>query len=211
MVLEQALIPIGIDTTTKWNNGKLVEISHNMSTTRPSQIDLDFYRIMQEIDSRARSRFKFPEIIGIEVKNDPETMDNQYDENGKYQKPTVIVTFADGLVEKAAASEDDTFSLEQGISICYTKKLLSMLTNSNGSSTYNRMLHNAMKLYKNKQKEIAEMKKSEQAEKERRERLAAKRAKRKAKYEAKKREREIDIQAEAYARALRMVEQGDNK
>ena len=73
------------------------------------------------------------------------------------------------------------------------------------------MLHNAMKLYKAKQKEIAEKQELEQSRKEYLEKLAAKRAKRKAKYEAKKREREISIRAEAYARALRMVNQGENK
>lgn len=171
---------------------------------RERQIQADFERFLYAID-RYQEKFKMPKIIGIDVKNNPSTIDSQYDSDCKYQKPTVIVTFSDDTIEKAAASEDDTFSLEQGISICYTKKLLSMLTNDNGSSVYNRMLHNAMKLYKNKQKEIAEMEKSEQAVKERRERLAAKRAKRKAKYEEKKKEREISVQAEAYARALRMV------
>lgn len=213
MILEQELLPFGVETTTKWHGGKLFEISYDM----PKMCDIDIaknfqlatnsviYRTLQEIDSRTSCKFKLPEILGVEVKNDPNTMDSQYDEDGKYQKPTVIVTFADGMVEKAAASEDDTFSLEQGISICYTKKLLSMLTNDNGSSAYNRTLHNAIKLYKNKQKELAEKEKSEQAVKEHRERLAAKRAKRKSKYEAKKREHEISVQAEAYARALRMV------
>lgn len=168
------------------------------------EIKADFERLLSTID-RYQEKFKMPKIIGIDVKNNPSTIDSQYDSDGKYQKPTVIVTFSDGTIEKAAASEDDTFSLEQGISICYTKKLLSMLTNDNGSSVYNRMLHNAMKLYKAKQKEIAEKQEIEQSRRECLEKLAAKRAKRKAKYEAKKREREISIQAEAYARALRMM------
>lgn len=176
---------------------------------RERQIQANFERLLSAID-RYQEKFKMPKIIGIDVKNNPSTIDSQYDSDGKYQKPIVIVTFSDGTIEKAAASEDDTFSLEQGISICYTKKLLSMLTNDNGSSVYNRMLHNAMKLYKKKQKEIAELQELEQDRKEYLEKLAVKRAKCKAKYEAKKREREISIQAEAYARALRMVNQSES-
>lgn len=152
-----------------------------------------------------------PKIENIEVMNDPAEVESQYNENGKYKKPTVIVTFSDGTTEKATTSEDDTFSLEQGISICYTKKLLSMLTTDSGSKVYNKMIHTAMKLYKSKQEEAANKEKEEQFAKERAEKLAAKRAKRKAKLEAKKREQEISIQAEAYARALRMVNQGENK
>ena len=146
-----------------------------------------------------------PKIKDIEVKNDPQTMESQYDKEGRFQKPTVIVTFTDDTVEKAAASEDDSFSLEQGISICFTKKLLSIMTRDNGSSAYNKMLHKAIKLYKNKEDAISKKNKDEQFAKERAEKQAAKRAKRKAKIEAKQREREISVQAEAYARALRMV------
>lgn len=165
------------------------------------EIENGYYNLISQFNNDTRRKSILPVIKSIDVKNNPEDKGGQYDADGKYQKPTVIVTFSDGSVEKAAASEDDTFSLEQGISICYTKKLLSMLTNDNGSSVYNRMLHNAMKLYKAKQKQIAEKQELEQSRKEYLEKLAAKRAKRKAK----KREREISVQAEAYARALRMV------
>lgn len=150
---------------------------------------------------------RVPEIVNIEVKNNPEEDDYISYLNGKYQKPTVIVTFADGTTEKAVTSEEDTFSLEQGISICYTKKLLSMLTTDSGSKAYNKMLHNAMKLYKSQQKETANKEKEAQLAKEHTKKLVAKRAKRKAKLEARKREQEISVQAEAYARALRMVNQ----
>lgn len=136
-----------------------------------------------------------PQITKIEVKNDT----------------VVIMTFADGTTEKAVTSPEDTFSLEQGISICITKKLLSMQSYGNGSSLYNKLVHKALKLYNDEQAEAAQKEELKQIEIDRSERLAAKRAKRKAKYEAKKREREISIQAEAYARALRMVNQGENK
>lgn len=136
------------------------------------------------------NNFLIPEIAKIDVKN----------------KTVVIMTFSDGTTEKAVTSPDDTFSLEQGISICLTKKLLSSLTGGNGSNTYNKLLHRAMKFYENEQAKAVKAENDEKLEKERSEKLAAKRAERKAKYEAKKREREISVQAEAYARALRMVE-----
>lgn len=135
------------------------------------------------------NNFLIPEITKIDVKNDT----------------VVIMTFSDDTTEKAVTSPDDTFSLEQGISICLTKKLLSSLTGGNGSNTYNKLLHRAMKFYENEQAKAIKSENDEKLEKERAERLAAKRAKRKAKYEEKKKEREISVQAEAYARALRMI------
>lgn len=189
------------------NSGSVVLASAG-DTRAPEivNVDFDLRRIMQEMMERYPT-FKLPKIENIEVKNNPDDDDYIQYLNGKYQKPTVIVTFADGTTEKAVTSEDDTFSLEQGISICYTKMLLSMLTADSGSKAYNKMLHNAIKLYKKQQEETANKEKEVQLAKEKADRLAAKRAKRKAKLEAKKREQEISVQAEAYARALRMVNQ----
>lgn len=202
MMIEQRLMPVG-------NTGlNLTALSpFIMTSIKSTAIQEDLYRIMQETLIRDNPKFKLPEILNIEIKNNPEDGKPIYDEDGKYQKPTVIVAFSDGTVEKASASEEDTFSLEQGISICYTKKLLSMLTTDSGSKQYNKMLHSAMKLYKSQQKETANKEKEAQLAKEHTKKLAAKRAKRKAKLEARKREQEISVQAEAYARALRMVNQ----
>lgn len=206
MMIEQRLVPAG-------NTGlNLTALSpFIMTSIKPTTIQEDLYRIMQETLIRDNPKFKIPEILNIEIKNNPEDGKPIYDEDGKYQKPTVIVAFSDGTVEKASASEDDTFSLEQGISICYTKKLLSMLTTDSGSKAYNKMLHKAMKLYKRQQEKVAKKKDEDRLAKECAERLATKRAKRKAKLETKKREQEISVQAEAYARALRMVKEVESK
>lgn len=114
----------------------------------------------------------------------------------------VIVNFADGTSEKAVLSDDDKFSLEQGISICIIKKILSDNTNGHGSSAYNKLIDYAMKVYKNKEKNIKAIeeseKKTKEAERKRAEKLRKKRAKRKAKL----REEQIEIQAEAYRRAM---------
>ena len=112
------------------------------------------------------------------------------------------MNFADGTSAKAVLSDDDKFSLEQGISICITKKMLSDHTNGHGSSAYNKLIDYAMKVYKNKEKNIKAIeeseKKTKEAERKRAEKLRKKRAKRKAKL----REEQIEIQAEAYRRAM---------
>lgn len=77
----------------------------------------------------------FPDVYGYRTSvvlphiKDVQTINNK----------VVIVVFADGTKEKAVLDSADTFSLEQGISICITKKLLSMKTGGNGSSTYNKL------------------------------------------------------------------------
>ena len=43
-------------------------------------------------------------------------------------------------MKKAVLAVNDEFSLEQGISICVTKKLFSMKTENNGSSVYNKIV-----------------------------------------------------------------------
>lgn len=114
----------------------------------------------------------------------------------------VIVKFADGTTEKAILSDEDTFSLEQGISICITKKILNVVLNgANGSSAYNKLVDYGLKVYKDKKKnakkKAEDEKKAKEAEQKRIEKIRKKRAKRKAKL----REEQIEIQAEAYRRA----------
>ena len=115
----------------------------------------------------------------------------------------VIVKFADGTTEKAVLSDDDTFSLEQGISICITKKILNkVLKGANGSSAYNKLVDYGLNVYKDKEKnakkKAEDEKKAKEAEQKRIEKIHKKRAKRKAKL----REEQIEIQAEAYRRAM---------
>lgn len=84
-----------------------------------------------------------PKITDVEV------IDN---ENVK----VVIVKFEDGTFEKAVQNPEDTYSLEQGISICITKKLISKYTN-NETREYNNLIRGAIKTMKNNKK-IAEKK-----------------------------------------------------
>lgn len=107
----------------------------------------------------------------------------------------VEVTFMDGDKQKTVCQESDVFSLEQAISICLTKHLLG------GSGAYNKAVKNGIKVYQDKQKD-------EVAAKTEEERIAKRRAKKAAymkRKAEKKREEQIEIQKEAYVRALKEI------
>lgn len=115
----------------------------------------------------------------------------------------VVVEFADNTSEKAAVSGDDQFTLEQGISICIAKKLISEKSNGQGSSIYNKIIKHAMKVYDNDFKEYMRKKNEEERAAAKKQKVAEKKAARKARREAEERERLVSIQAEAYLRAMR--------
>lgn len=104
----------------------------------------------------------------------------------------VIVEFVDGTTEKAVLHPDDKFSIEQGISICITKRLIG------GSAVYNKLIDRAMKIMKKNR--LAEAK--EKQEKEIRKERAKKYAEKKAARRAAKREEYIATIAEAIARGI---------
>ena len=116
---------------------------------------------------------------------------------------TVIVRFMDGTRTKATLDTEDAFSLEQGISICLTKKLLG----KDGSSIYNKLIERALKIKKKNEDARFKAKLEEEEVKRRKAKYQAQREKRKQR----RREEAIAIQAEAYARALRMVESENKK
>lgn len=126
-----------------------------------------------------------PEVTDVEVINNCVT----------------ILTFADGTKEKAVLDKQDIFNLEQGISICLTKKLLSQLTFGNGNKTYNKLIKSTMKKYFAKLDAIEEQKKADEQKKKKYAKIAAKKAKRKEK----QKEARINEQAEAYRRALQSI------
>lgn len=126
-----------------------------------------------------------PYIAGLE--------DNKYNisiSDVKILSPdkVVQVIFVDGTSEKAVCSENDTFNLEIGITICIAKKLLG------GTKEYNKTIRNALKT----------MERNEKFKKEREEkkkRIALKRQK----TEEQRRERKVKIQEEAYYRAMKRI------
>jgi hypothetical protein len=107
---------------------------------------------------------------------------------------TVLVMFADKTNESAVLDSEDEFSLEQGISICITKKLLG----EDGHALYNKLIERAFKVIK-KNEAAAEAKKKQQKEKQEEHELKKVRAQHR---KEKKLEESINAQAEAIKRAL---------
>lgn len=116
----------------------------------------------------------------------------------------VIVTFEDNDVQRAVVSKDDTFNLETGITICIAKHLLYCIYRSgNSSSLLNNVIRKAIRTYNTAK---AEKLAAEELTKQRAERAQRKHEKRKAKREAEAlafKEKMIEIQKEAYIRAMR--------
>lgn len=137
-----------------------------------------------------RSNVLMPDIVDVSI----------VEANGV--KKVVFVKFADGTVQKSVLSDDDTFSLEQGISICVTKKLFDMRT-GNGSSLYNKIISRGLKVYSNTQNEKAKQLADAAEKKAKANKAVAKKRAKHLKREAAAREAQIEIQKEAYLRAMR--------
>lgn len=123
----------------------------------------------------------------------------------------VEVAFLDGTKEKSVCKEPDVFSLEQAISICIAKKIMG------GSSKYNKAVKFGIKVYEDKlKKEANEKTEQERIEKRRAKRIANKerRAKILKEKEAarliKEKEYMIEIQKEAYLRAMKEINNKEN-
>lgn len=117
------------------------------------------------------------EILGSEI-NDPRC---------------IKLYFEDGTFEKAVTSKNDTFNLEHGISVCITKKLLSMICGGHGNSIYNKIIKDCLDVVAHGIAEQEYEKHLAQEEEERNQRRAAKRARkaeRRAEAERKKKEAE---------------------
>lgn len=115
----------------------------------------------------------------------------------------IMVKFSDGTTEKAVLDESDTFSVEQGIAICLTKKLLSTLTRGNGGSVYNKLVEYGVKTYEAIEAHKAEVAKEKTEKIAKAKRDAEKAQRKKERKAAEQREADIEIQKEAYIRAMR--------
>ena len=109
----------------------------------------------------------------------------------------VIVTFADGTTEKAVCDDRDTFDLERALEVIIMKKRL--------GRDYSQLVNGIVKDIKKIDKNKAEKEAFEKEQSEIIARRKAKAEKRKAKRLAAEREARIQEQAEAYARAMKMV------
>lgn len=136
------------------------------------------------------------------IRNDVELMSAIEDVQVLNDK-VVMVKFTDGITEKAVINKDDTFSVEQGIAICLTKKLLSTLTGGNGSSVYNKLIEHGVKTYNAIEAQKAETAKKNTENAVNAKHYAEREKRKKERRAAKQREADIEIQKEAYLRAMR--------
>ena len=117
-----------------------------------------------------------------------------------YDNKTTVVFFSDGTKEHANCSENDTYSLEYGISVCLLKKLLG------GNETYKKIVNTAAKSYREKQaaEEAEKLRKKEEHEaRMQAEKVAARRRKEaEERREKEETEKQISIMAEAFRRAM---------
>lgn len=117
----------------------------------------------------------------------------------------VEVTFLDGTKEKSVCREPDVFSLEQAIGICISKKVMG------GSSAYNNAVKRGIKVYEKQLfQELLDNKEQERIERKRAKKKAYK-ERRATKKEQEEKEKQIEIQKEAYIRAMMEVENMKSK
>ena len=126
-----------------------------------------------------------------------------------YNDGVVKVWFSDGSTETAKASKEDKdyYNPEIGVSICITKKLLHDKLGGNGSSVYNKLVDYAMRICN---ESVMKRYREEQEERMRKARLKRRREKAQKKKELKadaRREEQIEIQAEAYLRAMKRAKE----
>lgn len=153
---------------------------------------------------------KMIKITDVDVKYEKKVFvdDTKRDENGNYSvikkevPVATIVYFENGSVQTAYCDEGDEFNLEVGISICVTRELMKRLYGVSGeTNTYNKVIRQGMKAYKKRCKLDKECKKYYAEREAIKKNKKIKEQKRREKRAAKKKEREIEILAEAIRRA----------
>ena len=140
-----------------------------------------------------------PDVVNIREFND---------ENGN--PCAIYLDFADRTSTCAARRDNDVFNFEHGVTICIAKKLLDMITGSYGSQTYNKIVRRVCKLHDQIIKKEEDALKLKEEYEHKLEKMAEKKRKRMAKREAEMLEEEnqlrehlIEIQKEAFVRALK--------
>lgn len=114
-----------------------------------------------------------------------------------YNDRVVKVTFDDGSFTKSVCQENDIFDLDVGITVCLMKKMLDD-GKGNGTRIYNDIIRGAHKLINDKENEKIE----KQMEKEKQKKKAHKAIMKKQAKKMKAKEEAIDIQKQAFIRAM---------
>ena len=114
---------------------------------------------------------------------------------------TTIVTFENKRTQKAYCDKDDTFNLETGITICVAKELMQRLYGENKDNNLNKIIRSGLHLYKKLDKLAQKVQKQLEEDEKIIQNRKAKEQKKRLKRAEKKKEREIEILAEAIRRA----------
>ena len=116
---------------------------------------------------------------------------------------TVSVTFDDGTVTKATTGKGDIFDSEKGIIICLFKRFLDEYTDGAGTAALNKLCQRTVQTFRhNLKRKVADEMERQEVERRKAKAVAKAQARRERKA-AELREREIEIQKEAYLRAMR--------
>jgi len=172
------------------------DINKGDAVTMPTQFDLSRFMDFSTFTCTSgmtigSARVRLPKITNIEMYNDR----------------VVKVTFDDGSFTKSVCQENDIFDLDVGITVCLMKKMLDS-GKGDGTRIYNDIIRGAHKLINDKENEKIEKRMEEEKKRKKAHKVMMKKQakKMKAKEEA------IDIQKQAYIRALQetgMIENVD--
>lgn len=122
---------------------------------------------------------------------------------------SVAIYWKDDTVTRAEICGDDVFSLEQGVSICVSKKIAEKYFGENAGSAYNKLVEYAMKsLKKQIDKEAADKVRAEER-KARIHKKVSKRKERKEALEKAKRDDFLALAIEAFKQALKETQSDD--
>ena len=114
----------------------------------------------------------------------------------------VIVYFTDNTYAKAAFTDPENYSLEHGIGICITKRLLGK---HDGSALYNKILRRALRI-KSENEAVREKHRAEaEALEKKNAKMAEKRRKRQMRRAAARRESQVSIITDAIIRAMNSI------
>ena len=151
------------------------------------------YRTIRFGRSKETSKYLMPEFSDVRIIRDKEGF-----------SIGVGIDFTDGTKQKAICMPDDTFNLEQGITICLFKKMLTggcYIEEQYVTGVYNKLVKHAIKIRNRRIKAEEEAKKAEEEAKLQEQRFQEKRRKAKIRQAKRKSERRINELAEAIRRS----------
>ena len=181
--------------------------TYNPISTYISKLDNDskprmFYQA--ETYGRQYKTIRFGRSKETSIYLMPEFSDVRIIRNKESSPIGVKISFADDTEQKAICMPDDTFNLEQGITICLFKKILTYgchIEEQYVTGVYNKLVKHAIKIRNERIKVEEEDKKAKEEDKLQEQRFQEKRRKAKIRQAKRKSERRINELAEAIRRS----------